>query len=119
MRYGYKIPKLPQFHARAPYRNGMTLRTKKYWARQPARDINRGMMHWETKLAERTRWFRRNTVREFLKYAGQPGIISFAGGLPDSALLPVDQARAATDRVLARIGAKALQYGPSEGIPEL
>lgn len=46
-------------------------------------------------------------------------MISFAGGMPDPALLPVEATQAATERVLARVGSRALQYGPSEGIPEL
>jgi 2-aminoadipate transaminase len=76
-------------------------------------------MNWENHFAARTQRFRRNTVREFLRLAGQPGIISFAGGMPDSNMLPVEEMKVACERALRRIGAKALQYGPSEGIPEL
>jgi 2-aminoadipate transaminase len=76
-------------------------------------------MKWETHFATRTGRLRRNTVREFLKYAGRPDIISFAGGLPDPGLLPVREIQAATRQVINNVGAQALQYGPSEGIPEL
>ncbi|HEV8542763.1 MAG TPA: PLP-dependent aminotransferase family protein [Verrucomicrobiae bacterium] len=74
---------------------------------------------WETKLARRTALIRRNSVREFLKFAGQPGIISFAGGLPAPEVFPLEEIQIATEAALRNYGAKALQYGQSEGIPEL
>lgn len=58
-------------------------------------------------------------IREILKSAGQPGIISFAGGLPNPALFPTEQLQASTEKVFTDYGAKALQYSTSEGIPEL
>jgi 2-aminoadipate transaminase len=64
--------------------------------------------------------FRLNsTIREILKVAAQPEIISFAGGLPAPELFPVEAVRASADEVLARHGREALQYGPSEGFPAL
>jgi 2-aminoadipate transaminase len=62
---------------------------------------------------------RRNTVREFLKLAGQPGVISFAGGLPAAELFPREEIGRAAETVFTRIGTKALQYGETEGIQEL
>jgi len=58
-------------------------------------------------------------IRELLKLVDQPGIISFAGGLPDPATFPVEDLRAAADRVFARRSAQALQYGTTEGDREL
>jgi 2-aminoadipate transaminase len=46
-------------------------------------------------------------------------IISFAGGLPAPELFPVDDIRAAAERTLKTFGARALQYGVSEGIASL
>jgi 2-aminoadipate transaminase len=69
--------------------------------------------------ANRMRQLRPSTIREILKVASQPEIISFAGGLPAPELFPVDAVRAAADDVLARNGSEALQYGPSEGFPAL
>jgi 2-aminoadipate transaminase len=69
--------------------------------------------------ANRMRQLRPSTIREILKVASQPEIISFAGGLPAPELFPVDAVRAAADEVLARNGSEALQYGPSEGFPAL
>jgi 2-aminoadipate transaminase len=69
--------------------------------------------------ARRMRQLRPSTIREILKVAAQPEIISFAGGLPAPELFPVEAVRAAADDVLARHGREALQYGPSEGFPPL
>lgn len=76
-------------------------------------------MHWNNYFAERTAQMERSTVREFLKLATQPGMISFAGGLPAPELFPIEEVRAASERVLARHGGKALQYGETEGVREL
>ncbi len=48
-----------------------------------------------------------------------PGVISFAGGVPDPALFRTDDLRAAFDWVLTHDGRRALQYGTSEGDPGL
>jgi 2-aminoadipate transaminase len=76
-------------------------------------------MHWNNHFAERTAQMQRSTVREFLKLANQPGMTSFAGGLPAPELFPIEEVRAASERVLARHGGKALQYGETEGVREL
>jgi 2-aminoadipate transaminase len=76
-------------------------------------------MNWESRFARRTRLMRRSTVREILKHMARPGMISFAGGLPAPELFPMDQVKAASEAVLNANGARALQYGESEGIPEL
>ncbi len=65
------------------------------------------------------RQLRPSTIREILKVAAQPEIISFAGGLPAPELFPVDAVKAAADEVLTKNGREALQYGPSEGFPPL
>ncbi len=46
---------------------------------------------WESSgtFAARTARLQPSAIREFLKQLGQPGIISFAGGIPDPALFPV------------------------------
>ncbi|MCC7373679.1 MAG: PLP-dependent aminotransferase family protein [Verrucomicrobiales bacterium] len=77
------------------------------------------IMDWNRRFAGRTRHMQRSTVRELLKVAARPEIISFAGGLPAAEFLPVDAVRRATESVLARRAGRALQYGESEGIPEL
>jgi DNA-binding transcriptional MocR family regulator len=60
---------------------------------------------------------RASEIRELLKLLDQPGVISFAGGIPDPALFPVAQAREAYASVLAdpAVACSGLQYSPSEG----
>jgi 2-aminoadipate transaminase len=52
---------------------------------------------------------------ELIKTTAGGGYTSFASGLPDPQLFPVDTLRALTDEVLTRDGRAALQYGPAEG----
>ncbi len=54
-------------------------------------------------------------LRDILKHSNQPGVISFAGGLPAPELFPVEEIREAVDRVLTRYGSQPLQYGLSAG----
>jgi len=54
-------------------------------------------------------------VSELLKLAEQPDVISFAGGLPDPKVFPMDAIQEAMDRVLAEDGPVALNYGPGTG----
>lgn len=54
-------------------------------------------------------------IREILKIAIDPAVISFAGGLPNRNLFPVEAIRAAADNVLTEAGRDALQYSNSEG----
>ncbi len=55
-------------------------------------------------------------IRELLKLLDRPGILSFAGGIPDPALFPVAAFRAASARVLADgMAGQSLQYSTSEG----
>src|SRR5690625_1838088 len=71
------------------------------------------------RLANRMRGLSSSAIREILKIANQPGVTSFAGGLPAPELFPIEELRAAADRVLTEHGAQALQYGPTEGIAPL
>ncbi len=66
-------------------------------------------------LAQRTSRMTSSAIREFLKIAEQPGMLSMAGGLPSPDSFPVAEMRAACDRVLADAGREALQYATSEG----
>jgi 2-aminoadipate transaminase len=59
-----------------------------------------------------SRHLTRSVMRELLKKASAPGVISLAGGLPDTRLLPAEQYRECLDAVLTRDGGAALQYRP-------
>ncbi len=78
-------------------------------------------MDWNALFSRGALSARRSAVRELLKVAVRPDLISFAGGLPAPELFPIDAVRDASARVLAdHSGAvRALQYGESEGLPEL
>ncbi len=58
---------------------------------------------------------RRSFVREILKMTERPDMISFAGGLPNPQLIPVDAIANATRKVLSENGREVLQYATSEG----
>ena len=70
---------------------------------------------WESRYAQRTQRMSGSAIRELLKLTEDPEIISFGGGMPAPDVFPVDDFRAACDRVLAEIGPQALQYGATEG----
>lgn len=57
-------------------------------------------------------------IRELLKYSRMEGIISFAGGLPDPSLFPLDDISRISKEVLNEKGILALQYGPTPGEDE-
>ncbi len=67
-------------------------------------------------LSDRVLSLGSNTIRELLKIAAKPEIISFAGGLPDPNAFPdTDQMRALFERYLAFHHPQALQYGETIG----
>ncbi|MGI9135125.1 MAG: PLP-dependent aminotransferase family protein [Rhodoferax sp.] len=60
-----------------------------------------------------------SAIRELFKLLGKPGIISFAGGFPDSALFDVEGIRQAALAALSEDPGAALQYGATEGYQPL
>lgn len=66
-------------------------------------------------LSSTTKALRRSEIRELLKLTRQPGVISFAGGLPYPGLFPKEEIKDVVNRVLDNEGELALQYGPTEG----
>ena len=70
---------------------------------------------WHNRYALRTEGMGSSVIRELLKLTEQPDVISFAGGLPAPEMFPVEEFKQASDKVLAEFGAKALQYGATEG----
>lgn len=71
--------------------------------------------HWATAVSSITS----SAIRELLKVTEQPGVISFAGGLPAPECFPAEEIALAAERVLAREAGRVLQYGPTEGFPPL
>ena len=52
-----------------------------------------------------------SAIRELFKLLGKPGIISFAGGFPDSAMFDVDGITQSSQKALQENAGMALQYG--------
>ncbi len=61
----------------------------------------------------------RSFIREILKVALEPSVISFAGGLPNRELFPVPALKEATVKVFETHGRDVLQYANTEGLAEL
>lgn len=74
------------------------------------------MPEWQHLFATRTHHVKSSAIREILKVTEQPEVISFAGGLPAPESFPIVRVEKATATVLRSVGARALQYGPTEGI---
>jgi len=55
-------------------------------------------------------------IRELLHLTEQPDMLSLAGGLPATEALPVERIRRA---LASALDARALQYGPTEGVHDL
>jgi len=60
-----------------------------------------------------------SAIRELFKLLGKPGIISFAGGFPDSAMFDVEGLKEASNKALTEEPGGALQYGATEGYEPL
>lgn len=72
-------------------------------------------MPFTTPFADRLNNVETSAIRELFKLLGKPGIISFAGGFPDSALFDVDGIREAVNAALTEEPGATLQYGATEG----
>jgi 2-aminoadipate transaminase len=72
-------------------------------------------MPFTTPFADRLNNVETSAIRELFKLLGKPGIISFAGGFPDSAMFDVDGIREAVNTALDQEPGAALQYGATEG----
>ncbi|KQX40104.1 GntR family transcriptional regulator [Devosia sp. Root436] len=71
----------------------------------------------EFHLSSRAQSMKASEIRELLKLVGRPSMISFAGGIPDPALLSVGLFQEAWRQVFAgpSIAREALQYSTTEG----
>ncbi len=66
-------------------------------------------------FADRLNAVETSAIRELFKLLGKPGIISFAGGFPDSAMFDVEGIKEAVNQALTDEPGGALQYGATEG----
>lgn len=73
----------------------------------------------EGRLSARIKSTKRSPIREILKLLDKPGVISFAGGMPDPTLFPNDLIKTTINKVINEDSEHALQYGTSEGCAPL
>ncbi len=76
-------------------------------------------MDIKSMLSDKVKHLEGSAIREMFKLMAKPGIISFAGGSPDSSLFPNEELSEIADRILKEQGALALQYGVTEGYTPL
>lgn len=77
------------------------------------------MIELENIFADRIANVPRSFIREILKVAADKTIISFAGGLPNTNLFPLEEIKFVTNKLLEEAGADVLQYSSTEGYREL
>ncbi len=70
---------------------------------------------WDYRYAQRTQRMKSSAIRELLKFAERPDVISFAGGMPAPEVFPIQQFKEACIKVLDENGPAALQYGSTDG----
>ena len=63
--------------------------------------------------------FLRSPVREIFRKVDLSAICSFAGGYPAAETFPVEEIPSLAAAVLDKYGARALQYGATQGVPQL
>jgi 2-aminoadipate transaminase len=59
-----------------------------------------------------------SAMRDLMAVTARPEVISLAGGLPDTSTFPPATFAAVAQRIAREACAKALQYGPTEGLAE-
>lgn len=77
------------------------------------------MTDYKEFFADDVHSFMRSPVREIFKRVDLNAIYSFAGGYPDAATFPLEEVGRLANLVIAKYGAKALQYGATQGVTEL
>src|SRR5438045_8882203 len=70
-------------------------------------------------FARRTRGVNSSAMRDLMAVTARPEVISLAGGLPDTTTFPAEDFTALMARVGVDDSARALQYGPTEGLDEV
>ncbi len=70
-------------------------------------------------FAQGLKQFKSSFIRDILAVTQRPEVISFAGGLPDPALFPLEQLKLSADRIHRQLGGALYQYSETQGVPEL
>lgn len=72
-------------------------------------------MQYDPYLAERVKGLEGSAIREIFKILSEPGMISFAGGIPAPECFPHEELAEIARDILMNQGVQALQYGVTEG----
>jgi 2-aminoadipate transaminase len=94
------------------YRAGMRGQDDRRRARPAAHELAR----YEALFAARTRGMKSSAMREMMALTERPDVISLAGGLPDTSTFAPELYAKLMAQVAAESTARALQYGPTEGM---
>ncbi len=70
-------------------------------------------------FSENMKNLKSSEIRDLLKYAHVPGMISFGGGLPNPESFPTEELKAILNDIMENYASSALQYGETEGLSEL
>ncbi len=81
-------------------------------SRSTARDIER----YASLFAQRTTVMKSSAMRDLMALTERADVISLAGGLPDTSTFPPDSYASLMGEVAVESCARALQYGPTEGL---
>ena len=73
----------------------------------------------EFQFSNKMKNIKSSEIRELLKYIHMPGMISFGGGLPNPESFPGEELRNILDDIMENYVSSALQYGQTNGLPEL
>jgi 2-aminoadipate transaminase len=84
--------------------------------RRRARLTAHELARYESLFAGRTRAMKSSAMREMMALTERPDVISLAGGLPDTSTFPPELYAKLMAHVAAESTARALQYGPTEGM---
>jgi 2-aminoadipate transaminase len=85
---------------------------------RPLRSTSRDLERYAGLFASRTRVMKSSAMRDLMAVTARPEVISLAGGLPDTSSFPPETFAAITGRIAQGSCARALQYGPTEGLAE-
>ena len=77
------------------------------------------MINYEKFYSDRVKPMKGSAIREMFKRMADPSIISLAGGNPASELFPGEELSEIAGKILAENPTKALQYGTTDGLPEM
>ncbi len=77
------------------------------------------MMSMEHLLSDGIKLTPPSFVRSILKAASDPGVISFAGGLPNPISFPQEDLLVSMERIVKNYGSSVFQYSITAGLPEL